>query len=210
MGRILAILLLLLIAVAAGVYIAYYRADLVVKTALEQLGPTVIGAPVDAQSVDVSPKEGRVNIRGLDVGNIPGYSSKYALRVDEVKVIVDPMTVTNDVVVIREIVVDVPRISYERGPRAINLQPIIQKIEARFKRRVVVERLEVRGGKILVTTTGAKGQGLTIELPSVLLRDLGRDKGGITVREIAQLVATALEARLPQKLLTELLADQKP
>lgn len=209
MGRILAILVLMLIAVAAGLYIVYNRADLVVKAALEQLSPSMIGAQVDAQSVDVSPQEGRITLRGLDVGNVPGYASKYALRVDDLKIIVDPMTVTNDVVVIREIVIDVPRISYERGPRAINLQPILQRLEARFKRKVVVERLEIRGGRILVTVTGAKGQGLTIELPTVLLRDLGRDKGGLTIRELAQLVAAALEAKLPQKLLTELLADQK-
>ena len=209
MRRLVAVLLLLLIAITAGVYIVYHRADLVVKTALEQLGPTVIGAPVDALSVDVMPREGRLAVRGLDVGNVPGYSAKYALRVDEMRVVVDPLTVTDDVVVIREIVIDVPRISYERGPRAINLMPIIQRIEARFKRRVIVDRLEIRGGKLLVTVTGAKGQGATIELPNVLLRDLGKDKGGLTIRELAQLVASALEARLPQKLLTELLADQK-
>lgn len=209
MGRILAILLLLLIALAAGVYIAYQRADVVLKVALEQMGPSFLGASVDARSVDVVPQEGRATVRGLEVGNVPGYSTKYAFQVDEVRVLVDPMTITSDVVVIREIVIDVPRISYERGPRAINLQPILQKLEARFKRKVVVERLEIRGGRILVTVTGAKGQGLTIELPTVLLRDLGRDKGGLTIREIAQLVAAALEAKLPQKLLTELLADQK-
>jgi hypothetical protein len=209
MGRILAILLLLLIAVAAGAYIVYHRADLVVKVALEQMGPSFLGASVDAQAVDVVPQEGRAVFRGLEVGNVPGYSTKYAFRADEVRVIVDPLTVTNDVVVIREIVIEVPRISYERGPTAINLQPILQKIEARFKRKVVVERLEIRGGRILVTVTGAKGQGVTIELPTVLLRDLGRNKGGLTIRELAQLVAAALEAKLPQKLLTELLADQK-
>jgi hypothetical protein len=209
MGRIFAILLLLLIALAAGVYIAYNRADLVVKAALEQMGPSFLGVAVDVQSLDVAPKEGRVALRGFEIGNVPGYSTKYAIHVDDLRIVVDPMTVTDEVVVIREIVVDVPRISYERGPRAINLQPILQKIEARFKRRVIVERLEVRGGRILVTVTGTKGQGLTIELPNVLLRDLGRGAGGLTIRELAQLVASALEARLPQKLLTELLADQK-
>lgn len=209
MGRILAILLLLLIALAAGVYIVYHRADLVVKATLEHMGPSFIGASVDVQSVDVVPQQGRITLRGLDIGNVPGYSTKYATRMDEVRIVVDPMTVTSDVVVIREIVVDVPRISYERGARAVNLQPILQKIEARFKRRVIVERLEIRGGSVLVTVTGAKGQGLTIELPNVLLRDLGKDKGGLTVRELAQLVVSALEARLPQKLLSELLSDPK-
>jgi hypothetical protein len=201
--------LLLLIALAAGGYIAYHRADLVLKVALEQMGPSFFGASVDVQSVDVVPQEGRAVLRGLEVGNVPGYSTKYAFRIDDARIIVDPMTLTNDVVVIREIVLDVPRISYERGPRAINLLPILQKVEARLKRRVVVERLEIRGGRILVTVTGAKGQGLTIELPNVLLRDLGRDKGGLTIRELVQLAASALEAKLPQKLLTELLADQK-
>ena len=213
--------LVVLLALAAGAaYLVFNYVDVVVKLALEHWGPAVIGAPVSVGEVQISPQSGRGAIRNLEIGNPGGFSSKRSAHFGEIRVAVDPATLLDRLIVIHEIAVEAPQITYEKGGKVANLDVIQSSIDAyvkrataagdgaagggkaSVKRRFVIEKLTIRGGRVLMTTAGLKGQGVSFELPEVQLRDVGKGKGGVTASEAAALVASTLQNKIAQKVLT--------
>jgi uncharacterized protein involved in outer membrane biogenesis len=202
-------------------WLAVHYLDVIVKVALEHYGPEVTGVAVDVADVEISAADGRGAIRGLTLGNPPGFASPRAASFGEIRVAIEPATLTADVVRIREIVIDAPRITYERGTKATNLDVIQNHIEAYVKRaagspakgsadgrdrkrRFIIDRLAIRGGRVQMTNAKLKGQGLGFDLPDVLLADVGKRQGGVTASEAAALVAETLQDRIAQKVLTNI------
>jgi uncharacterized protein involved in outer membrane biogenesis len=218
-GRFVFLVLFVAALAAGGAYLAFNYVDVVVKMALEHWGPEVIGAPVKVGEVQISVKSGRGAIRELEIGSPSGFAAKRAARFGEIRVVVDPSTLTDRLIVIREIAVESPQITYEKGDKSANLDAIQSSIEAyvkrapaaegakdeglaSLKRRFVIERLSIRGGRVLMTSKSLKGQGVSFELPEVQLRDIGKGKGGVTASEAAALVVSTLQNRIAQKVLT--------
>ncbi len=215
-----AIGLAVVLAVAAGgLYWLYSSLDFVVKTTIERFGPDIVGAPVSVRSVSISAADGRGLLRGVEIGNPPGYSSPRALRAGTIAVGIDPATLASDVVVIRDILVDSPEISYELRGGTNNIETIRRHIAAYVERsgegegqaappgrssgrRYVIGRITLRGARVTMTNPLLKGGGLTFSLPDVDLRDLGRRSGGVTAAQAASIVTGALVARIAQSILT--------
>jgi len=214
-------LVVLLALVAGAVYLVFNYVDVVVKVALERWGPDVIGAPVHVGEVQISVKTGRGAIRDLEIGNPAGFAAKRAARFGEIRVSVEPSTLTDKLIVIHEIAVESPQITYEKGNKTTNLDAIQSTIESyvkraqaasdlvspgdgkeSVKRRFVIEKVSITGGKVLMTNASLKGQGVTFDLPEVQLRDIGKGKGGVTASEAAAVVTSALQNRIAQKILT--------
>lgn len=205
---------------AAGAYLAFHYVDVVVKMALERYGPDVLGAPVQVADVAISPRDGRGAIRGLDIGNPAGFAPGRLARFREIRVAVEPATFTRKVVHVRELAIESPQVTYERGARGTNLEAVSRNIEAYLKkaglgepggkaargekRRFVIDRLTIRGGQVVMTNPALKGQGLQLDLPAVELRDVGRREGGLTAGEVANVVAVAFESRIAQRVLTNI------
>jgi hypothetical protein len=72
------------------------------------------------------------------------------------------------------------------------------------KRRFIIESLVIRGGKVIMTTAGLRGQGINFDLPEVQLRDIGKSRNGVTASEAAALVVAALQVKIAQKVLTNM------
>ena len=197
--------------------------DVAVKWALEHYGPDVTGTPVHVAHVDISPRSGEGRIRGLELGSPPGFKAPHALRLGEVHLLLDPSTLLQDVVHVRELVIEGPEITYERGAKATNLDLIQQRIDAyaakvgeggggtasegkprEQRRRFVIDRLVIRGAKVTMTNAALRGQGLGFDVPDIELLDVGRRRGGLTASEVAQVVASTLQQRIAQKLLTNI------
>jgi hypothetical protein len=115
----------------AGVVLwGIYSVDYIVKLTLEFYGPDVLGAPVKVQHVHIEPKTGQGLLKDLEIGNPKGFSATHALKLGEVRVSVDPATITEKLIVIHEIGIDAPLITYERGRDGSNLDAIQRNIEA--------------------------------------------------------------------------------
>jgi hypothetical protein len=219
MRRWLPVLALVLAVAAGGVYWLYTSLDTVVKAAIEHFGPDLVGAPVRLAQVQLSAKDGRGTLRGLEVGNPQGYSAPRSLRAGTIAVAVDPRTIPADVVVIREILVEAPEITYELRDGRSNLEAIQRHIENHARRasagsqgnaaaaggsgrRYIVDRVTIRGARVTMTNAALKGGGLVFALPDVVVRDIGRREGGVSAAQAASVVTAALVARVAQKILT--------
>ena len=213
--------LAVVLAVAAGgLYWLYTSLDFVVKATIERFGPGIVGAPVSVRSVDLSATDGRGMLRGVEIGNPPGYSSPHALRAGAITVGIDPSTLARDVVVIRDILVDAPQITYELKGGTNNLEAIRRHIAAYVERsgdgeggkatspgrssgrRYMIGRITLRGAKVTMTNPLLKGGGLTFNLPDIDLRDIGKRSGGVTAAQAASIVTSALVSRIAQSILT--------
>src|SRR5437773_16032 len=85
----------------------------VIKRGIEQVGPKLTRTSVTVKDVDVDVLTGRIQIHGLVVGNARGFQAPTALKVATVRVRVKLDTMLSDRVVIQEITVDRPEVSYE-------------------------------------------------------------------------------------------------
>jgi len=209
--------------IAGALLWAFYSLDWIVKLTLEMYGPDVLGAPVKVQHVRIEPKTGEGMLKDLEIGNPKGFSPTHALKVGEVRVSLDPATVTSKVIYVREIAVEAPLITYERGRDATNLDTIQRNIDAYVKksasaaeadskapgaeedpRRFIVERISIRGARVTMTAPGLKGQGVAFDLPEVQLKAVGKRQNGLRASEIANLIARELISKIGQRVLTNI------
>ena len=218
-----ALIALAVLAIIAGgaAYLAFNYLDVAVKWALEHYGPIVAGVPVKVREVQISPRNGRGAVRSLEIGNPDGFGSGTAARFGEIRLQIDPATITEPVIVVRELTVEQPVVLYARVNGTTNLDAIQKNIEAYVKgadegnprtksagkprgdkRRFIVERLTLRGAKVTMTNPALKGQGITFDIPDITLHDVGKRQGGLTASELANVVANALIQRIAQKVLT--------
>jgi len=204
---------------AGGAYWLYSSLDFVVKTAIERFGPNIAGVPVTVREVQLSATDGRGTLRGIAIGNPPGYSAPHAVRVGRIAIGFEPASLGRDVVVIRDILVDAPEIAYELKGGSNNLEAIQKNIEAYVKRsggdggggagssrpggrRYLIGRITLRAARVTMTNPLLKGGGITFDLPDVDLRDLGKRSGGVSAAQAARQVTAALVSRIAQKMLT--------
>ena len=219
--RALIALAVLLALAAGGAWLAFNYLDVIVKWALEHYGPVVAGVPVKVREVQISPQNGRGAVRGLDIGNPPGFGAARAARFGEIRLAIEPKTITEDVIVVHELLVEDASITYERTSGVANLEKIQRAIDEyvkrsnagegagpkgarprESKRRFIVERLKLQGVKVTMTNPALKGQGITFDIPDIDLRDVGKRQGGLTASELANVVVNALMQRIAQKVLT--------
>ncbi len=218
-----AIALAIVALIAAGaIFWVYYSLDMIVKVALEHYGPDVLGVPVKVSGVRISPKTGEGSLAGVEIGNPQGFAAARAVKLGEIRVSIDPLTLTEPVISIRELAVDAPLITFERGRGGNNLDAIQKHIDAYVRRssgdggdpkaaaqsagarRFVVEKLSIRGAKVTMTNAALRGQGITFDLPDVQLRDIGKREKGLRASELANVVARELISRIAQRVLTNI------
>ena len=206
--------------VGAGVYVAFERLDIIVKVALEYFGPGVTGTEVRVGDVEISPRSGRGRLRNLEIGNPQGFSAVRAARFNDVILEVDPATLRSPIVHVNAIGIDAPTIVYERGGKTTNLEVIARSMEAHAKRseeeasasssgvtakrKFIIDRLLIRGGKVTMTSAALRGQGVTFDLPDIELRDIGKRQGGVTASQAASIVANAIVAKIAQRVLSNI------
>ena len=172
-----------------------------VKTAVETVGPKAIGAPLTITSVKTRLFRGLVEIKGVRIGNPEGFKTPAAVTVGLVRIDLAPMSLLTDTIHIREIAVEAPEITYELGLGSSNIGQI-QKNVATFTgadkakpeaakpapepakpadpakpgKKVLIDHFLVTGGEVRVSATFMGGKVVPVPLPTVELRDIGKER----------------------------------
>lgn len=176
----------------------------IIKKAVTTVGPRALGAPIELQTVRVSPFTGLVHLKGLVVGNPEGFHTDSAARIGEFKVQVELASLLTDRIVIKEILIDGPQITYEKSLKSSNVAQLQKNVEAfagpreepaeapstvaepkatKPGKKVQIDKLLVQNGKVKVSVTALKGNEMTVPLPKIEKTGIGADKDGATIAE---------------------------
>lgn len=205
-------LAVLVILIAGGVYYLFSNLDSLIKMAVESYGSEATQAKVSLGGVKLAVTSGEGALSGLTVGNPKGFNTPEALSLGLVSLKIDPASVQKSPIVIKEIVIERPKITYEHASGGSNLETIQKNAQAyaqkmaggksgggggsgsgaakdgKEEKKLVIENLYIRDGQISISAAALQGKTLDSKLPTIHLTDIGKSSGGATPAEVADKV----------------------
>lgn len=211
-GILVGVAVILMLIVGGVVYFAS-NIDSIIKTAIEETGSRTTRTEVTLAEVTISIQDGSGSLKGFRMGNPEGFKTESAMRFDEVRVIIDTGTITDDVIVIKEVLIVKPDITYELDGTGSNIATIQKNVDEFVKsmgaggdsqaspsdggRKVIIENLIVRDGTIAVSAGFLQEKRMSVALPTIHLKDIGKEGGksnGATAAEVADKLLSAISA----------------
>ena len=203
------IVAVLIVVVVAAVLYFLGSLDTLIQEAVEKYGTEITRAEVRLDEVEIDLGSGMGALRGLSVGNPSGFKTPTSIKLGLISVTVDTSTLTNDPVVIKEIVIGKPDITYEIGADGSNITAIQNNVDAYMKKhglagdgaatgsgaqgpKLIIENLYVRDGTVNVSATILEGKIMSAPLPDIHLKDIGKEQGGASPAEIAEEVLSSI------------------
>jgi hypothetical protein len=118
----------LVVAIIGFIIMAILNLGSLIKLAVEEVGPKLTQSEVKLDSADISFLSGSGELDGLLVGNPNGYSAPNAIKVGNIRMTVDKGSLTTDRIIIREIVILAPEITYEKKGKTDNFKALIANV----------------------------------------------------------------------------------
>ncbi len=203
-----------MVVVLTGVMIFFliFSMDSLVTMAVEKYGSAALNADVTLEKTKISLKSGKGTLTGLKVGNPNGFETDSAFQLGEVSLTIDAATITKGTVIIKEILIVAPQITYELGSNGSNLDALQRNAvnyagggsggagngdsatggPKKSGKKFIIENLIIRDGKVNVSTVGLQGKQMTVDLPAVRMANIGKSEGGATPGEVIKKLMDAL------------------
>lgn len=197
------VLLLIVVVVIAGAAYLYLNRNSLLEGVIERAGTNATGVAVEVGAVDLNLQDQRATISAFTVANPPGFSGGHVFTLNEISVTVE--SVSRDLIVLNEVVVDDPRVLYEFAESGSNIDVLRNNIRSNqgsagssgggSDTKIIINTLRFTGGNVHAV---GGGEELDVNLPPLTLRDLGRASGGETAGQIAVQIADRLTQHVAQ------------
>ncbi len=193
------------IIIGAAVFL-YSSIDSLVVAAVEKYGSEITGVRVSLAKSNIEAGSGRGTLSGLVVGNPEGFNTDSVFELGSVSVTLDMGSLTGDTIIIKEITIEEPQVTYEMSGGGSNIDAIQHNVDAYMARlggdnaaegtdegpKLVIENLYVRNGTVRVSASLLKGKTLDSSLPDIHLTDIGKEAGGATPGQAVSQVMAAI------------------
>lgn len=173
----------------------------IIKTGVNTAGPKLAGVPVHLDKAIVNPFTGLVQIKGLVIGNPEGFNTPSAMELNNFKLKIKMSSLFSKAIVIEQILIDAPQITFEKSLKSSNLSTLqanlapketaASKTEAapapekkKAAKKVIIEDFQLNGAKVNATFTALGGKKMTLPLPSIHLKDIGKESQGASPAEV--------------------------
>ena len=209
---VIGLVILIPITVAVVLVSLYFSLGTLITQAVNTLGPEIIKAEVVLKETEIDAQSGKGTMRGLKVGNPEGFKTESAMQVDEIRLAIDINSITEEVKVIKEIAIEAPEVTYELGGDGSNIDAIQKNVEAFMaeygmessepekkeikkenETKLIIENFYVRNGKINISASFLGGESLTVPLPDIHVKDIGKEENGATPGEAVKKMIGALQ-----------------
>jgi hypothetical protein len=207
---------LVALAVVAFLIVAFMLGS-IVKKGINHAGPKITQTSVVLEDAKISPFSGKGTLKGLTVGNPAGWTTPRAFYLGEISIDLVPGSLTKDHIVINSIVIDQPEITFETKITSSNLQDLLKNIQKASESGTSTPqpqpsgetkpaepgkeiKLEVKSFRLVnakVIVVGA-GTTLPVEIPSLVMENLGTREGGLTPEQLAAAVLKEITAQVAQ------------
>lgn len=203
------------ILIIAAVIALYFSLNSVIKHGVETVGPLVLGADVELKKVNISLFSGKGQLKGIRIGNPEGFKTDSSFQLNEVRVVIDVFSLfSGDKIIIEEIFIDAPEITYEKRGGSDNISAILKNIndiaeisgrmaskEKKVKaggigKKIRINNFVMKNGKVNMSATALSGQKLSLALSDIHLKDIGKDKDGTSIAEAAKEVFAAINTNI--------------
>ena len=183
-------LILGIVAVAAvAAYVFTPSLDTIVRRLVNKYGSQVTGTDVDLKGFSLSLSSGEGKISQITIANPKNYSAPYLFKLDEISIKVNLKSLTSDTIIIDEIKVRQPEITYEMiSLTQNNVSEILKNIENYGKTSESAAADAKPQKETKATKSDSAGK-------KVIIKNLLIDKGNIDV--IAALPGKHKSFRLP-------------
>jgi len=176
------LLLLVAVLLAAGVVVlvlTWANLDRIVKFGVEKGGSLVLGVPVRLKDATVSVKEGTVGLDGLTIGSPEGFSAPNMFELDHATATVEIGSLRSDVIVVKDVKVDGPRVTLEFSGGATNWGTVMAHLKKPqpSKKKMRIGHLQITNGEVGIAGIPATGAAM-VPLPGVEMNDIGGGPGG--------------------------------
>jgi hypothetical protein len=202
-----------LVALVAASYFLLSSLGSLIVASVESFGSDATLAEVELKDAEVSVTSGEGALRGLRVGNPEGFASDSAFWLGQISLKLDVASVGSDPVVVKEIVIQAPQVTYELGADGSNIDALQRNVDSYVKQlagatrgggstdaadgggpKLVIENLYVRDGMVKVSATALGGKTLDAPLPAIHLKDIGKASGGATPDQVISKVFSSLSS----------------
>lgn len=187
----LAVLLVLVVGGLAA--FVKFGTEPTIRYALETEGTSATQTGVSVEDVNLSIMGGSLSLSGLKLANPDGYTTPEALSLGKVSAKVDRNSLFSDQIVVDQISLDAPSITFERGKEMSNLEKIKQAIDQYLPatpdqqeptKTVLIRELLINGAKLNYNLKpGAKIRSLT--LPDTRVENIGGTDGSGVSYQVA-------------------------
>jgi hypothetical protein len=193
------IVLVVLIIVVLLLIVFSLFGEHVIKVAIETAGTKALNVGVNIDDLNLSVFRGSVGIKGLVIGNPPGYEHKNLMELNEGRVKTSLKSLMSDTVEIESINFDGINLFMEQKGLTNNLQDILKSIPkakekpkpaepAKEPKKLHVKQLKITGVKVNVKLLPVPGKATTVklELDPIEMNDLGSDDKLTTAKLISK------------------------
>lgn len=206
----------------------------IVKKVVNKYGSEVTGTEVRLEGFNLSPFSGTASISGLTVANPENYKSPYLLSLGGISVKIDIKSLTSDTIIIEDITVDKPVLTYEMLSLTQNnikqLQSNISKNTAKAEKseaqaaakpeksaedkaaakQVVIKKVTVKAGELKAVANVPGDKALAdVKLPEIVLTDIGGQKKGESIASSISKILNKILSTASQTVVKSGLGDLK-
>jgi uncharacterized protein involved in outer membrane biogenesis len=190
--------------------VAIASLDRMIKAGVEAVGPEITGTTVKLDGVSLSLLSGQGRLKGLVIGNPSGFQTPQAFKLTDARVSVDLKSILSDKLIIEEILIDGPDITFELNPSGSNIGKLQGNVTAfgrssgakeasgapaqkdTTQKKVQINHFILKNAQVHASAPMLQQPTQTLALPDIHLQGLGKEPAGTTVQKAAVQVFTAI------------------
>jgi len=177
----------------------------VIKNVINKTMPLTLGVPVSIGDVQLYPVRGIVKISDLAIGNPEGFKTENLFKMKELFFNFKVLSLFTDKIIIHEISVIGPEITYEATMSGSNVGAMQEQLggdeeekpekeeqpkpeDAKSGKKIIIEKFVMEEGRINLSMPGMMGTSMPIPLPPIEMKDIGKEdnKDGASRKEVRE------------------------
>jgi uncharacterized protein involved in outer membrane biogenesis len=188
--------LVIVVVIVGAVYYLSSNVDSIVENLIEEQGSAATGTAVRVDGVSIDLRAATGSVTGLTVANPEGFSGSPAIEFGTLQLRLDAGSLFETPIVVENIDVGEAKLRMEQSGSRNNLQVLLDKLRGESAaepeaedegKRVVIERFELTDANASLSIADLDEQ-RTLDVPDIVLTDIGGKSGGATATEVARQV----------------------
>jgi len=194
------------------IVVMFFFGGPVIKNAVNKTAPIALGVPVSIGDVQLYPVRGIVKFTDLAIGNPEGFKTDNLFTMKELYFHFKVSSLFTQKIIVHEISVVGPEITYEATMSGSNVGALQKKLEGAEEKKseekaeasksaeekpgkkIIIEKFVLNEGRINLSVPGMMGTAMPIPLPSIEMKDIGKENNqdGASRKEVRKTIFDAI------------------